>query len=160
MSSILRVHGSNSLITLSDTQLGLSTFSSWADVCRTLVGACRRHLSNTWQSLSTTTAEAPSTWLIMSSFRQKEKHVTCPYDPTNSILPERLHKHLRKCALQHPDLVSKMRVCPFLSTHIVTEEEFEDHVRHYPRRDTIRRWFPNLNITEWFCIWIVQVKFR
>ena len=86
----------------------------------------------------------------MSSFCQKEKHVTCPYDPTHSILPERLHKHLRKCALQNPDLVSKMRVCPFLSTHIVTEEEFEDHVRHCPRRDTIRRWFTNLNFTECF----------
>ena len=153
MSSILRVHGSNSLITLSDTALGLSTFSSLADVCRTLGGACRtqrRRLSNPWRSLSTTTAEGASTWLIMSSYRQKEKHVTCPYNPTHSILPERLYKHLRKCALQNPDLVSKMRVCPFLSTHIITEEEFEDHVRHCPRRDTIRRWFPNLNITECF----------
>ena len=33
----------------------------------------------------------------MSTFRQREKHVTCPYDPSHSILPERLYKHVKKC---------------------------------------------------------------
>ena len=41
ISTILRLHGSNYHIRLSDTQLGLSTFSSGSDVCRTL----RRSLS-------------------------------------------------------------------------------------------------------------------
>ena len=84
----------------------------------------------------------------MSSYRQKEKHVTCPFIPSHSILPERLYKHIRKCSVQNPDIASKMRVCPFLWTHIIKEEEFEEHVRECPRRDTIRRWFPNLNITD------------
>ena len=86
----------------------------------------------------------------MSTFRQREKHVSSPYDPSHSILPERLYKHVKKCALQNPDKVATMRVCPFLSTHIIKEEEFEDHVRHCPRRDTIQRWFPNLNFTQCF----------
>ena len=86
----------------------------------------------------------------MSSFRQKEKHVTCPYDPSHSILPERLYKHVKKCALQHPDKVATMRVCPFLSTHIIKEEDYEDHVKNCPRRDTLRRWFPNIDLNYCF----------
>ena len=159
MSSILRGHGSKSLIILNDPALGSSSFSSLADLCRTLGGP----LSNPWllvNNYTKTNFRRTITLAKMSSYRQKEKHVTCPFIPSHSILPERLYKHIRKCSVQNPDIASKMCVCPFLWTHIIKEEDFEEHVRHCPRRDTIRRWFPNLNITDWFCIWIVQVKFR
>ena len=87
----------------------------------------------------------------MSTFRQKEKHVTCPYDPSHSILPERLYKHVKKCALQNPDkALATMKVCPFLSTHIIPKEDYVEHVKNCPRRDTLRKWYPNIDLNYCF----------
>ena len=87
-------------------------------------------------------------WLEMSTYRQMEAHVRCPYDETHSILPERLWKHIRKCSLQNPHIASKMKTCPYLSTHIVKDEDFEQHVKECPRREVIHRWLPLSKISD------------
>ena len=77
ISTILRVHGSNSLIILSDPALGSSSFSLLADVCRTLGGPCR-----TPGFQSTTTArrssEGASPWLICPLIDRRKNMLLVP----------------------------------------------------------------------------------
>ena len=75
-----------------------------------------------------------------------EKHLQCPFDPSHSIIPERMGKHLRKCSVNNADIASKMKMCPFSSTHILKPEEYEEHIKECPRRDVIRTWFPKSNV--------------
>ena len=73
-----------------------------------------------------------------------ERHLTCPFDPTHSILPDRMLKHIEKCKKINHEIASKMKVCPFSKTHYLKIDEFEEHVLYCPRQHEIKRWFPQM----------------
>ena len=81
---------------------------------------------------------------MTSQFRKVEKHFSCPFDPSHSILPERMLKHIEKCKKNNEDIASKLKVCPYATTHYLKIDEFEDHVANCPRKHDIERWFPQM----------------
>ena len=80
----------------------------------------------------------------MSNYRRQEKHVSCPFDKTHSILPERLLAHIRKCKKNNEILAASMLICPFSSVHYLKPEEYDEHVSNCYRQHTLMKWFPNL----------------
>ena len=91
------------------------------------------------------------TWLLshrMASntpnYRHIERHVTCPFDNSHSILPERLLKHIRKCKKNNEIRAESMLICPYSTTHYLKPEEFDEHVMNCYRQHALMRWFPNL----------------
>ena len=81
---------------------------------------------------------------MTSQFRKNERHLTCPFDPSHSILPDRMLRHIEKCKKINQEIASKMKVCPYSKTHYLKIDEFEDHVLHCPRQHEIKRWFPQM----------------
>ena len=75
-----------------------------------------------------------------------ERHITCPYDPTHSILPDRMGKHLRKCSVNNADIASKMKTCPFSLTHVLKPEDYDQHVEECPCRNVICTWIPQSKV--------------
>jgi len=55
-----------------------------------------------------------------------EETITCPYNPSHQITPQRIQFHLVKCRKNHPN--SDVEICPFNSTHHVPKSERESHM--------------------------------
>ena len=81
----------------------------------------------------------------MSTFRQKEKHLRCPFDPTHSILPDRMLRHIIKCKRNNAALAATLVNCPYSSVHYLRPEEYEEHVQICQRRFEQMRWLPSNN---------------
>uniref|UniRef100_A0A6M2DFY2 Putative product n=1 Tax=Xenopsylla cheopis TaxID=163159 RepID=A0A6M2DFY2_XENCH len=61
-----------------------------------------------------------------------EELVSCPYDPLHRLRPKRMTVHLKKCAVQHPEL--KFAICSLNFSHHVPEEKLEEHMKNCPDR--------------------------
>ena len=86
------------------------------------------------------TEDGPST--MAQSFRQREAHLTCPFNESHSILPERMLKHILKCKKNHPEVAATLIVCPFSpQTHFLKPEDYDHHVLHCPIGVERMRWF-------------------
>ena len=80
----------------------------------------------------------------ISAFRLKERHVTCPFDKSHSILPERLAKHIFKCKKNNEEIASRLIRCPYSSVHYLEEQDYFEHVQNCPRKFELQRWFGNV----------------
>ena len=69
---------------------------------------------------------------IMASYRQREKHLRCPFNECHSILPERFLQHIIKCKIANRDKASAMVVCIYSNFHWVKIEDYGDHLKHCP----------------------------
>ena len=81
---------------------------------------------------------------MSNQFRKIEKHLTCPFDSSHSILPDRMLKHIDKCKKNNEEIASRMLVCPYAKTHYLKIEEYHQHVLECPRQHEINRWFPKM----------------
>lgn len=105
--------------------------------------ASRHHLALTefrrtpLYSLNTMDSTTPN-------YRHIERHVTCPFDNSHSILPERLLKHIRKCRKNNEILAESMLICPFSSVHYLKPDDYDEHVKNCYRQHVLMKWFPNL----------------
>ena len=81
----------------------------------------------------------------MSTFRQREMHLRCPFDQTHSILPDRMLRHIMKCKKNHQALAASMVICPYSSVHYVRPDEYKEHVQICPRRFEQMKWLPSKN---------------
>lgn len=56
--------------------------------------------------------------------------ITCPYNESHQIRPERMQYHLVKCKKQNPDI--SLTVCPYNATHLLRHLEELDHYQKCP----------------------------
>ena len=80
----------------------------------------------------------------MNSYRLRERHVTCPFDESHSILPERLWKHIAKCKKNNQAIAATLIRCPYSSVHYLKPDEYDEHIQHCPRKFELMKWFKNV----------------
>ena len=71
------------------------------------------------------------------SYRMNERHLTCPFDATHTILPHRMPQHLIKCRKNHPGM--DMKTCPFNATHLIVPAEYKSHIVECPNKAIVER---------------------
>ncbi|XP_030378813.1 uncharacterized protein LOC115627310 [Scaptodrosophila lebanonensis] len=57
---------------------------------------------------------------------ENDDYITCPYDKTHLLRPNRIAIHLIRCAPNHP--TAKMVICPFNSSHVLSVSKMVEHV--------------------------------
>ena len=79
---------------------------------------------------------------MAQNFRQREDHLTCPFNDSHSILPDRMLKHILKCKKNYQELASTLVVCPYApQTHYLKPEDYNAHVEYCPVGVERRKWF-------------------
>ena len=81
---------------------------------------------------------------MSNQFRRMEKHLTCPFDPSHAILPDKMLRHIDKCKKNNEQIAANMLVCPYSKTHYLKIDEYQEHVLHCTRRHERMKWFPNM----------------
>ena len=81
---------------------------------------------------------------MSNQFRRMEKHLTCPFDPSHAILPDKMLRHIDKCKKNNEQIAATMLVCPYAKTHYLKSDEYEEHVLHCKRKHDRMKWFPNM----------------
>ncbi|KAG1672083.1 Gametocyte-specific factor 1 [Nymphon striatum] len=61
----------------------------------------------------------------MSSTRDSDENIQCPYEPSHLVSKLRMEVHLRKCARSHPKI--KLKTCPFNVLHRV-KSDLDAHI--------------------------------
>ncbi|CAD5115964.1 DgyrCDS4894 [Dimorphilus gyrociliatus] len=59
---------------------------------------------------------------------EKSTHRICPFDKNHKIRANYFQYHICKCAKKHPN--HGLSVCPYNSTHYLSKDKFEAHVKH------------------------------
>lgn len=58
--------------------------------------------------------------------------ITCPYNVSHQIRPERIQYHLVKCKARHPEIT--LLVCPFNAIHHIRQADQVEHLQNCPDR--------------------------
>jgi len=61
--------------------------------------------------------------------------ITCPYNVSHQIRPERIQYHLMKCKAQHPEIT--LLVCPFNAIHHIRQSDQVEHLQNCPDRGIV-----------------------
>lgn len=61
--------------------------------------------------------------------------ITCPYNVSHQIRPERIQYHLMKCKAQHPEI--SLLVCPFNAIHHIRQSDQVEHLQNCPDRGIV-----------------------
>ncbi|XP_028823144.1 gametocyte-specific factor 1-like isoform X2 [Denticeps clupeoides] len=80
----------------------------------------------------------------------------CPYDLNHKIRVCRFPYHLIKCGKNHPDLVKKMKTCPFNAKHVLPQNELSHHLAVCPDGQSVT--IEDVGITETQCKFQVPVS--
>ncbi|KRF98868.1 uncharacterized protein Dwil_GK27514 [Drosophila willistoni] len=74
---------------------------------------------------------------IINSSDWTHKCVTCPFDKTHRLMPNRLATHLYRCARNYSGV--EMKRCPFDISHVVSVADMQDHVLSCVYRSSFER---------------------
>lgn len=63
--------------------------------------------------------------------------ISCPYNVSHQIRPERIQYHLMKCKEQHPEI--SLVICPFNAIHHIRKSEHVEHLQNCPDRGIVEQ---------------------